>query len=230
MRVPVSGASAPARRAARARPPRRAVRESRRRCRARAAARALRRRRAGCVGGLAREEALARRRRRARAPRRRARRHGRQSAVSCSQLPGEPRARERPVALHGRGGDVHGLGRFLDRQAAEEAQLDDPRLAGVERGEPLERRVERDHVERRGRRAAAGSPSSKVTRGAPPPRFSASRARARSIRICRIACAAIAQKCARFCQRSGRSFCSLRYASWTSAVGWSVWPGRSPRR
>ena len=41
-----------------------------------------------------------------------------------------------------------GLGGFLDRQPAEEAELDDAGLAGVELGEPGQRGVERDHVER----------------------------------------------------------------------------------
>ena len=54
----------------------------------------------------------------------------------------------RPVALHGGGRDAHRLGRLLDRQPAEEPQLDDARLARVELGQPGERGVERDHVDR----------------------------------------------------------------------------------
>ena len=59
----------------------------------------------------------------------------------------QPRARERPVALHGRRRDVERFGRFLDRQPAEVAQLDDLGLTLVERGQPLERGVEREEVD-----------------------------------------------------------------------------------
>jgi hypothetical protein len=112
------------------------------------------------------------------------------------------------VPLYRGGGDRQGLGRLLDGEAAEEAQLDDPGLIRIELGEPLERlpsaRTSNDWP------PPATRASSKVTRGCAPPRFCAPRARARSIRICRMECAAIAQKCARFCQRSGRSFINRR--------------------
>ncbi len=131
------------------------------------------------------------------------------AALAFLELARQPGARDRPVALHGGGGDAHRLGGLLDRQAAEEAQLDEPRLLGVESREPLERLVERDEIDR-SRFSPATRPSSSVTRGWAPPRLSAPRARARSIRIWRIECAAMAQKCARFCHRPGLSLSSRR--------------------
>jgi hypothetical protein len=56
------------------------------------------------------------------------------------------------VPLHGGGGDVHRFRRFLDGEAAEETQLDEPRLLGVDLLEPLQRLVERDEID--GRRVA----------------------------------------------------------------------------
>ena len=113
------------------------------------------------------------------------------------QLAREPGARNRPVTLDRRGRDAIASAVSSTRQPAEEPQLDEPCLFGVDGREPLERVVEREDVERS--LAAGDSASSSVTRGCAPPRFSAPRARARSIRICRIECAAMAQKCARFC-------------------------------
>ena len=86
-----------------------------------------------------------------------------------------------------------------------------PRGAPVlrRRREPLERLVERDEIDAM-RSPPATSPSSSVTRCRSPPRFCASRARARSIRIWRIECAAMAQKCARFCHRPGLSLSRRR--------------------
>src|SRR5262245_21710357 len=71
-----------------------------------------------------------------------------QASHSGSELFREPRPRNGPVALHRRGRDPHRFGGLLDRESAEESQLDDARLALVERGEPIERRVERDEIDR----------------------------------------------------------------------------------
>src|SRR5215204_7436265 len=59
----------------------------------------------------------------------------------------EPRAGHLPVALDGGMADAHGLGRLLDGEAAEELQLDDARLVGVERREAFERLVDAEQVE-----------------------------------------------------------------------------------
>src|SRR5918993_2740058 len=61
-------------------------------------------------------------------------------------LPEEPRLRHAPLALDGGGADAQDFRRLLDREAAEEAQLDDARLLRVERVEAFERLVERDQV------------------------------------------------------------------------------------
>src|SRR5262245_39737974 len=71
-----------------------------------------------------------------------------QASHSGSELFREPRPRNGPVALHRRGRDPHRFGGLLDREAAEEPQLDDARLARVELGEAIERRVERDEIDR----------------------------------------------------------------------------------
>ena len=51
--------------------------------------------------------------------------------------------------------------------------------------------------------------------------------RARSIRMRLMASAAAPKKCARFCHVRSPSPTSRSQASWTSAVGWSVWPAAS---
>ena len=58
------------------------------------------------------------------------------------ELAAEPGARERPLALHRRRGDVERFRRLLDGESAEIAQLDEPRLIGIERRESLERLVQ----------------------------------------------------------------------------------------
>src|SRR6185436_11511506 len=58
------------------------------------------------------------------------------------QLAMKPRARECPVALHGRGGDAERLARLLDGEPREEAKLDYARLPLVELGEAIERLVQ----------------------------------------------------------------------------------------
>lgn len=42
--------------------------------------------------------------------------------------------------------DPERLGRFLDRQTAEEPQLDEPGLLGIDGGQPGERRVDRQQI------------------------------------------------------------------------------------
>ena len=76
--------------------------------------------------------------------------------VHAESSRGEPRARDGPVPLDRGGGDVHRLGGLLDGQAAEEAQLDEPRLLGVDRLEPLQRLVEGDEIDAAGCRRRAG--------------------------------------------------------------------------
>src|SRR5687768_8659693 len=56
----------------------------------------------------------------------------------------EPRAGRAPVAFDGGGADAQDLRRLLDREAAEEAQLDEPRLLRVELRQLAERVVERE--------------------------------------------------------------------------------------
>src|SRR5262249_35721965 len=51
---------------------------------------------------------------------------------SAAQLDDHPGAGERPFALDGGGRDAQRLRRLLDRQAGEEAQLDEARLLGVD--------------------------------------------------------------------------------------------------
>src|SRR5262245_42254241 len=68
------------------------------------------------------------------------------SLAAAPELTEEPGLGQAPLALDGPGGDREDLGRLLDAQPAEEAQLDDPALAGIERGQAVERVVERDEV------------------------------------------------------------------------------------
>jgi hypothetical protein len=115
--------------------------------------------------------------------------------------------------------------RLGDRQAGEVAELDEARLARVELGEAGEGLVEREHVDVRRPVAAAApgaSASDSVTWRAPPPRLAARRARAWSTSTRRMSCAATAKNCVRLSQRACRWSTSRRYASWTSAVAWSV--------
>ena len=88
---------------------------------------------------------------------------------------------------------------------------------GSSHGELLER-ARRDRARRRRGDRPPVSASWSGTR-CPPSRLTAPRLRAWSTSTRRITCAAIAKKCARFCQRTCRWSISLRYASWTSAVG-----------
>src|SRR5690606_17631166 len=59
----------------------------------------------------------------------------------------QPAARDLPVALDGRGRELERLGGFLDRQAAEVAQCDDPSLSGVDALERFQRAVERGDID-----------------------------------------------------------------------------------
>jgi hypothetical protein len=65
------------------------------------------------------------------------------------QLPVEPGTGQGPVALDGHGGNAEHGGGLLDRQAPEEAELDELALPGVDRGEPIERHIQRQDVDRR---------------------------------------------------------------------------------
>src|SRR5262245_51080377 len=66
--------------------------------------------------------------------------------TSLAQLPQKPHLRERPVAFDGFARDIQDLGRLLDAQPTEEAQLYDPALALIDIGQRVERVVERHHV------------------------------------------------------------------------------------
>ena len=61
-------------------------------------------------------------------------------------MPQKPHLRELPVAFDCLTRNVQDLGRLLDAQPTEEAQLDDPALALVDMSQRLERVVERHHV------------------------------------------------------------------------------------
>src|SRR5262249_24908052 len=120
-----------------------------------------------------------------------------------------------------------GLG---DRQPREVAQRDHLRRRGVDRLEALQRLVDRLDV-REGRRrldlAAVERLAVEVA-----PRRSASFRRAWSTRMRRMASAAAAKKWPRLPQPGGGDprrppSTRRRYASWTSAVASSVWPGFS---
>ena len=60
----------------------------------------------------------------------------------------QPQFRGRPVTLHGRRRNAEGFGGFLDRQADEESELDDPALLWIDGREAFERVVQRDDVNR----------------------------------------------------------------------------------
>jgi hypothetical protein len=68
---------------------------------------------------------------------------GRPSSIAADGVV-EPRAREVPVAIDRRVGDLHDLRDFTDGQAAEELQLDDAALARIESAQLVQRVVE-DH-------------------------------------------------------------------------------------
>src|SRR4030095_14009442 len=52
--------------------------------------------------------------------------------ASVAQRPPKPHLRERPVAFDGLTRDVQDLGRLLEAQPTEEAELDDPSLALID--------------------------------------------------------------------------------------------------
>jgi hypothetical protein len=58
----------------------------------------------------------------------------------------KPGSGDRPVPLHRGRRYAERVGSLLDRQAAEEAQLDDASLLGVEPGQLREGTVERDQI------------------------------------------------------------------------------------
>ena len=122
------------------------------------------------------------------------------------------------------------LRRLVDRQAAEEAQLDDLGLAGIFDGEPLEREVDGEHVgaglaRRPRRRRRAGRESA-----CGPPRRSARRRRAMSTARGASCWAETPKKCRRFCQRTASQPSSRRHSSLTSAVACRLTVDRSPIR
>ena len=61
----------------------------------------------------------------------------------------QPRARERPVRVHGAGRDTEGLGGLFDRQAPEEAQFYDAGLPWIEVSKHQQRGVHLEEVRRR---------------------------------------------------------------------------------
>jgi hypothetical protein len=118
------------------------------------------------------------------------------------------------------------LGGFLHAQAAEKPHLDDFALSLVVLCQFHERVVECDEVAAwfvRDRHVV-----DERDLPPPPPRFWYCFERAKSQRMRRISRAATARKCARFCQFTLRASTNRRYASFTSAVAWRLWPGRSP--
>jgi len=58
----------------------------------------------------------------------------------------KPCPRDRPVTLHGYGGDTERFGGFLRGKTAEEAKFDDTRLTGIELTQPRQREVNRNYV------------------------------------------------------------------------------------
>lgn len=64
----------------------------------------------------------------------------------------KPRPRDRPLALHRRRRETHRLPGFLDRQSAEEPQLHQPALLGVEGGEPRQHLIQRENIDTASRR------------------------------------------------------------------------------
>jgi len=65
---------------------------------------------------------------------------------AATEFSKQPHLRELPVAKHGLGGHVQGLGDFLRAQSSKEAQLDDLALAFVDPGERTQRIVQRHEV------------------------------------------------------------------------------------
>ena len=138
----------------------------------------------------------------------------------------EPAPGVRPVLLGGGGGDAEGGGGLLGGQAGEEPELDQLGLPRVLRLELPEGLVQGEQV---GRRSPPPGPA-RCRRG---------RAGGVRRRPCGSACGGRARRgCGAWPRprrrRSGRgrpsrgpcsSPTSRRYASWTRAVAWSVWPG-----
>jgi hypothetical protein len=91
--------------------------------------------------------------------------------------------------------DAERLGGLLGGEAAEEAQLDQARLAVVERGELIQSRIEVEQIWLGG--ADAPWPASSVIRNLPP-RLAEARERAWSTRTRRIKQDAMAKNCSRF--------------------------------
>ena len=70
--------------------------------------------------------------------------------VTCASLhfAAQERASRAPVPLYSRRGYTHHPGRFFHRKSSEKTQFDELRLAGIQAGELVERRIEREHVDR----------------------------------------------------------------------------------
>ena len=135
------------------------------------------------------------------------------SSLTCRQRPGsrrraalqlarQPCARHRPLTLHGGGRDLMASAVSSTVRPPKNRSSTRRACSASSCGEPVEGLIER---EQSNRRLSAGHQAlvERDARCRAPPRFGASRARARSIRIWRIESAAMAKKCARFCQRTG---------------------------
>ena len=72
---------------------------------------------------------------------------GTRAAVGSGQGTVQPPFRDRPFALDRGRGRADDRRRFLDRQAAEEPELHDSRLIGIERFEFLEHPIELDQID-----------------------------------------------------------------------------------
>src|SRR4029453_8416324 len=74
------------------------------------------------------------------------------SLSSGLELAKEKRPRQCPAPLQRRRRDLERLGGFLHRDPAEKSKLDEPRVHRVHCREPLERLIEREHIDRGVRR------------------------------------------------------------------------------
>ena len=91
--------------------------------------------------------------------------------MTIHQLAVQPGPRQRPVTFHRDRGDVQHRGGFVHRQPAEEPQLHEARLPGVEPGELVEGRIESDDVRRVSWQSRGTSTSLEGHGQSPHPRF-----------------------------------------------------------
>src|SRR5436190_22602965 len=73
------------------------------------------------------------------------------SRRACAEVALQPRLGYAPFALHRPGGPPEHFRGLVDRQAAEEPELHEPYLIGIDHGEPVQRLVNRENVDRRRR-------------------------------------------------------------------------------